>query len=171
MDYIQIGLLIAGLISSVGTILAVLTAKKAMRTDHERRKKQSTIDFYSNISNDYGIPLRNLITEKYKRNVSVIKSTDKEYADNKQEFDNQVRLYVRNMHKIAVGIELDIFDFEVFYLLSGDATIQLYQKIKNLIEERQNDGGLKSFSREFEKLYNKLNVKNRKELLVKYGSM
>jgi len=163
LDYIQLGILIATFLTSIGTFCAVLVAFKAMSADHARRKKQSTLEFYHQISNERGIPLRELISEKYGNNRHPIQITDEEYKNNKQEFDNQVRIYVRNMDKMAVGIESGVYDFDIFYRLSGKATIILYERIENLIKERYNNGTDRFFGNEFRLLYEKLKQQTDKE--------
>ena len=65
---IQIIIAISGLIASIGTIAAVLIARKSLLADHERRKKQATIEFcsnISNISNTETVPLRTEIKKSF----------------------------------------------------------------------------------------------------------
>ena len=56
--YIQILNGIVNLITSIGTLAALIVAikmfhiaKRTLIADHERRKKQSTIEYYNEISN------------------------------------------------------------------------------------------------------------------------
>jgi hypothetical protein len=154
MDAIQFGLLIVDFIASVGAILAVLIARKTFLADHERRKKQSTIEFYHNISNGSGLPLRDLINKVY-GNLETMTTTDPKYQAN-PELKAKTRSYFRNMERLAAGINLGVYDFEVFYRLSGEPTIQMYKALQPLIEDRRKATDATSFCTEFENLYHEL---------------
>jgi len=164
MDVIQIILLIASVVSSTGTILAVLLARKSFLADHERRKKQSTIEFYDTVSNGSTLPLRQLIYSTYGRIETITPSDDKYMS--MPELREKTRSYLRNMERLSTGINLGVYDFEVFYSLSGEPTIQLYKALMPLIEERRKSNDAVSFCIEFEKLYHEL-VK-RKQLGLAY---
>ncbi|MCL2080033.1 MAG: DUF4760 domain-containing protein [Oscillospiraceae bacterium] len=117
-------------------------------------KKQSTIEFYHSISNDSGLPLRDLINKTY-GSLETITTSDEKYKDN-PEIKEKTRSYLRNMERLAAGINLGVYDFEVFYRLSGEPTIQLYKAIMPLIEDRRKSTDAISFCIEFEKLYHEL---------------
>jgi hypothetical protein len=154
MDYIQLGLLIADLVASIGAILAVWIARKTFLADHERRKKQSTIEFYHTISNGAGLPLRDLIHKVY-GSLTTITPNDEKYKET-PELREKTRSYFRNMERLAVGINCGIYDFEVFYRLSGEPTVQLFKALLPLIEDRRKATDAVTFCIEFEKLCSEL---------------
>ena len=149
MGQILIG--IASIITSVGTIFAVILAmrsfilakksleiaKQSLFADHERRKKQATIEFYDRINKNATAPLRRAIDE-----LMNFPAGENNYAplnpDNpkiKGNFDFHFILvhYCRHMERFAVGIKLNVYDFQTFYFLSGEPTRKLYEQIRPLI--------------------------------------
>ena len=125
---------IASLITSLGTIAAVTvaiialcTAKKTLHiaekqfriaeksflADHKRRKKQITIEFYSELSKNATVPLRRAISKALGEKMieysyKPIRPDDPMWIDN-IDLQHEFLTYCRSMERFAVGIsELDI---------------------------------------------------------------
>jgi hypothetical protein len=157
---IQMVIGIASLITSIGTIAAVLVARQSFIADHERRKKQVTIEFYNNISNNYTIPfreeLRKVFGEDYYHHT--IQPEEDKWKNN-PDLQIKFRYYCRNMERLAVGIAIGVFDFDTFNRLAGKTNAMLFNKIEQLIEAKRNSIGLR-FCEEFERFYLELKLKH-----------
>jgi len=157
----QILIGIASIITSVGTLLAVLVAiksfnvaKKSFLADHERRKKYATIEFYNIISNTASIPLRQAICEALGETLGAysyrqIRPDDAVWL-NSPDLQTKFITYCRQMERFATGVEIGIFDFDTFDRFSGKQTAMLFEQIKPLIEDRNSK---RVFCVEFQKFY------------------
>ena len=135
---------IATLLTSVGTIAAVIVALKAVNVakksfvaDHLRRKQQATIEYYNELSNNITVPLRNEISvalgeTHYQISYTPIMPDSQIWKENR---DLQIKVvkYCRNMERFAVGIKLGVFDFDTFYYIAGQSTAELFEQIHNLV--------------------------------------
>ncbi len=156
---IQILIAITSLITSIGTIAAVVVALVALKADHERRKKQATIEYYNDISNNMTIPLRMAIKNTFGEAEYIISqpinSNDDKWKSNST-LQEKFIYYCRNMERFSVGILNSIYDFETFDRCAGNSTVKLYRQIEFLIHKQRRDSNNKSFCKDFEILYNKL---------------
>ena len=156
----QMIIAIASLITSVGTILAVLIARKSFLADHERRKKQATIEFYSQLSLDATVPLRKAISKALNQKYG--ESTYKQIHPDSPEWENNEELqiafiyYCRCMERFAVGISNGVFHFETFNSFSGWQTALLFEQIKPLIEYYDEKNKKHNLCKEFKTFYNDL---------------
>jgi len=157
---IQMLIAIASLITSIGTIAAVLIAKKAFRIaeksffiDHERRKKQVTIEYYNSIFNTATIPLRQELRKAFGENYYIhrFQQNDEKWKENTVLYD-KVITYCRSMEKFAVGISIGVFDFDTFDRMSGKTTVMLFEQIKPLIVEKRKTMDYNAYCEEFQSL-------------------
>ena len=173
---INMSLVIIDFIASIGTLGAFIVAinmfrvtKKSFIMDNERLKKQSTIEYYNEISESTCIPLRLAIIGALKESIAnysykTILPSDQIWIEN-YDLKSKCFSYCRKMERFAVGIKLDIYDYETFYNIAGETTAQLFQQIEKLIEK---DGYTSSYKTEFcneyiilcRKLVAKLYLKN-----------
>jgi len=158
---IQMLIAIASLITSIGTIAAVLIAKKAFhiaeksfRADHERRKKQVTIEYYNNIFITATIPLRQELRKAFGENYYKhrILPDDEKWKENTVLYD-RVITYCRSMERFAVGISIGVFDFDTFNRFSGKTTVMLFEQIQPIIEEKRKIMDYNAYCEEFQSLY------------------
>lgn len=152
---------IASIVTSLGTIITVLiaiksfnVAKKSFLADHERRKKQATIETYNEISSKVSLPLRLAICEAYNETLGAysyrqIRPTDKEWIGN-SDLQFKFITYCRYMERFATGVEIGVFDFDTFNRFSGHQTALLFEQIKPLIDDRNSH---RRFCVEFHKFY------------------
>ena len=154
---VQILLSIASLVTGVGTIVAVCIARKSFLADHERRKKQATIEFYTQLSKEATVPLRKAICEALNETLvnysyKQIHHSSSEWLDNE---NLQVRFtsYCRYMERFAVGISNGVFDFDTFNSFSGKPTAMLFEQIKPLIEYHDDKNKKHSLCQEFITFY------------------
>jgi len=112
----------------IGAIAAVVIAWRTMRADHERRKKQATIELTSWIDDD-----------KLQQNSLV---------------------YCNKMDRLAISIEIGVYDFNTYCRVFGVTTIKLYDQLKPFIEENRKTN--QKFCKEFENLYDRIELSRTK---------
>jgi len=145
-------------------IIMLFITKRSITKDHERRKKQATIEYFNRTSNNTSGPLRIAMSEAL--NESLIEFShrtslpDESIWKENQELQIALLRYLRYMERFSVGIKLKIFDFETFYYAAGKETLELYLLIKNVLNTI---GPIKNkFCPEYKLLY--------QEILVRYYS-
>ena len=127
----------ANLAVIAGVVVAVMQLRKmrisndqqeqTFLADHERRKKQSTIEFYNEIDRET-VVMKTLIYKKDPRgviNVDVIGS-DAELAAS-------IKRYLSLMERFAVGVNTNVYDIGVFDRIAGGATVKTYYKLREYI--------------------------------------
>jgi len=163
-EIIQIVMVITGLLSSLSTIAAVLLARKSFLANHERTKKQATIEYYTTTSNDAALPLQRAIMPimGYEREYKQIRPDDAIWIENINGFRDKFFFFCRAMERFAVGINIGVFDFETFDRLSGQATVRLYKQLEALIENVRKSE-ISDFCNEFSLLVLKLELKRKEQ--------
>jgi hypothetical protein len=105
--------------------------KKGFSADHERRKKQATIEFYTSIS-------------KSKEYIEALNKIDAQFPDDQviqindikddRVMKNAIRVFLSYMEHFCVGLNTDIYDLPVFERMAGLYTRRWYDKLKNIID-------------------------------------
>lgn len=143
---IQLIIGISSFITSIGTLAAVIVAikmfsvaKKSFLKDHERRKKQSTIELYNEISNNSSGPLRLAISDALKESHTEITYKpilpDDPIWTNNPELRIKLMKYCRNMERLAVGIRIGVYDYKTFCSIAGNSTADLFLQIRRLLDK------------------------------------
>jgi len=101
------------------------TADKIARADHDRQKKQSTIEFYNSISLESQMLLDDIESKAW--NYTSIQS-------NKALRKSIIR-YLSRLERLAVGVSSDVYDFDILNLMSGRNLSKKYIQLQNYIEE------------------------------------
>jgi hypothetical protein len=155
MSILSIILTGSNILANIAIILGVIIAIIQLLADHERRKKQATIEFYDQIFR-LASPLAKSIRENF--TTGYINPTEKAYSDN-VEIQNNIRNYLSLMERISAGINIGVFDFSTFSRLAGTSTKNMHTMLYYVIPYlRQNEGNPKLFI-EFEWLIKKIDNK------------
>jgi hypothetical protein len=116
------------------------------RENHDRKKKQSTIEFYNTIS---------LESERFSDNIGG-KFWDTKSILSNEVSNKSVSRYLSRLERLAIGVKSDIYDFETIYIMSGDYLIKRYEELKEYIEYTREARILKNHYREFELMVKRL---------------
>jgi len=136
----------------LGSVIAIWT----LFANHERQKKQATIEFHQELS-PITFEYRKTISELF--GIEPINPFEKRYKENK-ELQELITQYLTIMERFAVGINTKVYDFDVFCRLVGDSTRVTYEKLKPVIDHLRRDQGRTTLYKDFEKLYFKLMKKS-----------
>jgi len=131
MDILTISTICSNVAVFVGGVVAIwqlFVMNKSFKADHERKKKQSTIEFYNNIKEKYFESLE-LIDEKFP-NDEVLNIND--IRDN-NDLQKAIRNYLYHMEELSVGIEAGIYDIAIFEKISGVYTTRWFERLKEVI--------------------------------------
>jgi hypothetical protein len=133
-------------VSLVFVLIGVIISIWTLKADHERRKKQATLEFYQQIS-ELTEPLRNQIKKLFDNDV--LNVSDERYENN-EELRTSVRYYLRLMERFSVGVNVGIYDIRVFMRIAGPSTVEYYNQIRPVILEARKEYGNKMLYIEFE---------------------
>ena len=165
MDVLESITIIASNIAVVvGIIIAILQLRKMQISNdlqqrdflltHEERKKQSTIEFSDQVLEKRAIAAE-VINDVFRDNAVVnISATD--YINNKNDVQGAITRYLNLMERISVGINIGIYDLDVFMRITGRATIGFYKRIEPVILEERKTTQRKSLYCDFENLFNNM---------------
>lgn len=154
----EISTIVTNIFLSVGVVIAVfqliqmrksnVLQAKSLLADHERRKKQSTLEFYSNIY-PYLSEFRTKITDTFGN--GYVTPDDVRY---KQNTENQKMIYeyLVIIERFAVGVNSGIYDINVFAKTSGKVVSDMYKKLSPIIEEMRITQNYPEMFNDFEKM-------------------
>ncbi|MCL2421320.1 MAG: hypothetical protein FWD03_05620 [Defluviitaleaceae bacterium] len=133
----------------VGVVFIALQLKlqsRISRADHDRQKKQSTIEFYNYISSENRIFLSALAD----------KPLTYESSSSQEKID--ANKYLGLLERLAVGVATKIYDFEILCLISGRyLSEKKYGQFKNYIDGSRKANQAPQQFIEFERLVGKIN--------------
>jgi len=119
---------------------------KISRADHDRQKKQSTIEFYNSISSESQVLLDNIVG----------KSLDLSSVNSDKALRKSVIRYLSRLERLAIGVASDVYDFEVLALMSGRYLSKKYIQFEKYIEEARIAKEAPMLYKEFELLVTKI---------------
>ncbi|MBR4720710.1 MAG: DUF4760 domain-containing protein [Clostridia bacterium] len=154
MIIIEIITALAAAISAIIAAYALIQTKKYQKEIKERERKQATIDAYRKLQEDV---LDKLVLCSKDEVKNVIENLDMHSCE---EAYNDYRALIARCEHFAVGINVGIYDFEVFDKLGGLHIIYLYEKVKPMIMEVRKRIKTEVPYIEFEKLYKTLKEKH-----------
>lgn len=131
---------------------------KISRADHDRQKKQSTIEFYNLISTDSYQFLDDIKN----------KTLDLASVNSDKALRKSVIRYLSRLERFAIGIASDVYDFEILCLMSGRYLSKKFNQFKPYIEEARINKNAPMLYKEFELLIAKIDAyrKNRPDQTV-----
>jgi len=144
---------IGALIALVGVIVAIWQIK----ADHNRRKKQATIEFYRDISDKCDESLKQV-----KADFPGSDAIDYyQLKTNVGTFDGIVR-YLTLMEEFSVGINTNVFDIKIFNKIARGISIKWFTRFKNVIEHQRIEQNNPDMCIDFEEMVKKLKAIKRK---------
>ena len=117
---------------------------RTFKADHDRRKKQSTLEFGSQLRR-FIQPQKKQILKKYGNNIINIDELDEEYI-------NLIREYLEVVEDLSVGVNTEIYDLDIVNRMYGNFLINMYEKCAPYIKKRRIEEGLNSLYEEYERL-------------------
>ena len=155
---VAISTVITNLFLSIGVIIAILQLNKMkesnvlqsknMIADHERKKKQSTLEFYTEIY-PYLCELRTKITDVFGN--EYINPNDVKYKNN-SDMQKVIYEYLVIIERFAVGINSGIYDINIFAKTSGKIVSDMYKRLFPIIEEMRTNQRYPEMFCDFEKM-------------------
>ncbi|MCL2843838.1 MAG: DUF4760 domain-containing protein [Chitinivibrionia bacterium] len=125
--------------------------RKSFLADHERRKKQATVEFFHNIDNECDL-LLNKIDEKFPDG-RIINVCD---VENDTTMLTTIIDYLTRMERLAVGVNTGIYDIAVFDRMAGEFTIKWFDRVYQIIIYRRKFRNASHAYMDFEDLVFKL---------------
>jgi len=148
----------------VGIVIAILQLQKMQVSndlqqreflaDHERRKKQATIEFSHQVLEE-----RAKAAEKINaifKDGAVINVSAQDYIDDLDDVRGSITRYLNLMERISVGINTGVYDLSIFMRITGYATVTFYKRIEPVISERRRESQRQTMYCDFEKFIVKL---------------
>jgi len=133
-------------------VVQIILQKVASCADHDRRKKQSTIEFYNSLS-----------TKSYQFLDSIRgKTLDLATINSDKELKKNIIRYLSRLERLAVGVTSKVFDFDFLRLMSGRYLPQIYNQLKAFIEDARTNANEPMRFMEFELLVKRI-VEDRKK--------
>lgn len=135
----------------------VSIAAKALRADHQRRKKQSTIEFLMFHVRPQWTEGQKILDQRWPESVITDKVL-KEISEN-SESKAIVQTLLGHLEYMAVGINTGIYDEDILYRASGAYLIRLFHRLRPFVKQAQQD--LPTRYIEFENLIAKFEKRKR----------
>lgn len=126
--------LIAGVLIAILQLIKMKESNslqlESILADHERKKKQSTLEFYSEIY-PYLSELRAKITDVFCN--EHINPNDTRFTEN-QDMQKVIYEYLVILERFSVGINSGVYDIDIFALTSGKTVSDMYKKLSSIID-------------------------------------
>ena len=125
---------IATCLMCITAVVGVIIAKITLNANHERRRKQATIEFFYHIEREYADALM-VIEKKFPKNEVI------NVCDVKQ--DNvlleAIEKYLSFMENMSVGINTNVYDIHVFDRMAGAFAINWFDTLRVIIASFRQD--------------------------------
>jgi hypothetical protein len=154
--FLTISTIIANTALTAGVVVAVVQLsglrasnqlqREVFLADHERRKKQATIEFTHRVLEERRA-VSGLITNAF--GADHINPGDPRYSEN-PELKSAVLRYLNLMERISVGINIGVYDLHTFSRITGRATSRFFRRLTPIIESRRLETGAPTLYRDFE---------------------
>lgn len=155
---VEVSTIITNIFLSVGAVITVfqliqmkksnILQSKSLMADHERRKKQSTLEFYSDIY-PYLSEFRTKITDIFGN--GYVTPDDVRYIQDK-DIQQMIYEYLVIIERFAVGVNSGIYDINVFAKTSGKVVSDMYKKLSPIIENMRITQNYPEMFNDFEKM-------------------
>ena len=120
----------------IGVIIALCQLKlsrKIAEKDFERRKKEATIDFANDIvsrTNELMVSINQVFGD------DKIYISDVRYLNDTQ-MQGYINRYLNLMERMSVGINTEVYDFDIFRRICGTRTLRAWDRLKNVVYEKR----------------------------------
>lgn len=155
---VGISTIVTNLFLSVGVVVAIfqlvqmrksnILQSESMIADHDRRKKQSTLEFYTDIY-PYLSEFRTKITDVFDN--GYVTPDDARYNQN-PDIQKMIYEYLVIIERFAVGVNSGIYDINVFAKTSGKTVSDMYKKLSPVIDEMRVTYKYPEMFNDFEKM-------------------
>ena len=139
-------LLITSLITSIITAACLVVQTnifwRTMRADHERRKKQATIEYVNSIREHYR-PISRRLIDKFDDKVINIDDMD-------EQIKQDIREFLSIVEHLSVGVNTGIYDLEILFRMSEFYFISMFEKLSPYIYDRRQKRSNNTLYCEFE---------------------
>jgi len=125
LDYLPAIESIAVIVGVIFVAVQIRKQTKASRADHDRQKKQSTIEFYNYISTESQSFLDEIGGKKM----------DLATVNSDKLLRKSVVRYLSRLERLAIGIATNVYDFDVLNLMSGRYICKKFNQLKKYIDE------------------------------------
>ncbi|NEQ97940.1 MAG: DUF4760 domain-containing protein [Cyanothece sp. SIO2G6] len=115
----------------VAVFIQVYVAFNAVKADHERKRKQSTIEYIGKIWSESRYELES----RYGTD-PLTKEDIKDIENNKELTASVIRLLGQLEH-IAVGVNSGVYDKDILYRMSSASISKIYARLYLFVEERR----------------------------------
>ena len=139
---------------------------RTFKADHERRRKQATIEYLNMIRGHYRNVNQQLLNE-YGQNP--FGKEQVELLMNNPELWAMLKDLLGLFEHLAVGVNTGVFDIDLINRMAGDYLIGIFDRFTVYVQKRRIDSGLTSLYCEYEQLITQL-----KKIRLKvnpYGNM
>jgi hypothetical protein len=161
----EISTLIVGIATVVAVFLqfrvasnSVKLAAQALKADHERRKKQATIDYVKEIRVIWR-ETRVKLEKKYGTE-SLSKEALEEINSN-IDTNAIVKNLLGSLEHMSVGMNTGVYDKDLLFRMSGQYLINMYHRMRPYIEERRKENPIAFI--EFHELIHDFEERKRKK--------
>lgn len=144
--------LIIGILALLISIFSLFVSICSNYKDHERRRKQATIEYFENMTSklfDIEAIFDSKITGSTK-NIDINEDADK--------LKKAIKILVA-FEQLSVGVNAGIFDFDILERMAGSYLINIYSIFYPYIKETRKDATHLNSYIEFEQLVNKIKEK------------
>jgi hypothetical protein len=131
--YEQLTLMVATTTAGI-LIFQVWLALRTLVADHERRKKQATLEFVQQIRPVW-LEAKHALEEKWGKDP--LTSCELDEIDNDFQLLKLVRSLLGLLEHLSVGMNAGVFDKELLYRMSGSQLISIYQWLHTYIARAQ----------------------------------
>ncbi len=155
---VEVSTIVTNIFLSVGAVITVfqliqmkksnILQSKSLMADHERRKKQSTLEFYSDIY-PYLSEFRTKITDIFGN--GYVTPDDVRYIQDK-DIQQMIYEYLVIIERFAVGVNSGIYDINIFAKTSGKVVSDMYKKLSPIIENMRITQNYPEMFNDFEKM-------------------
>jgi len=110
------------------------TLNQTMSADHERRKKQATMDYMTTVRPIWAESRRSLNDAFGNR---ALTEDNLNEIDSSRELQRVVRELLSKLEHLAVGVNTGVLDPDIIYRMSGSYLIRIYRRVGLYLEKAQ----------------------------------
>ena len=151
-EYLAVIESIAVILGVVFIVIQIKQRVKVSRADHDRQKKQATIEYYNSLSSDSYEFLDDIKGRKL----------DLSLVNSDKTLRKSVIRYLSHLERLSVGVRNDVYDFNIINLMSGRFLIKKYEQFEIFIKESRIQKKAPVLYKEFELLVKMLDDSRKK---------
>lgn len=126
--------LIIQILAFIAVIYQLRLVLRALRADHERIRKQSTIE---QLGHEYR-ECRYALESKFGTNH--LSEEEIKIITTNNEYEANIKRLLGVLEHIAVGVNAEIYDKEIVFSMSSSSMIDIYKRMEPFIEYRRKKG-------------------------------